>query len=181
MLKAFCRWLLYSKMGWRTDITVAFPKKCVICLAPHTSNWDFILGMLFSRAEGVKTQYLMKKEWFFWPLGYIFRKTGGIPVYRQKHVSMTDTLAEVAEKSSEFRICVTPEGTRSLNPDWKKGFYFIAQKAGIPILLYGVDYQKKLIQCTKSIEPSGDVDKELQDIKLYFKDFKGKHPENFSI
>ena len=60
-------------------------------------------------------------------------------------------------------------------------FYFIAKKAGIPILLYGVDYQKKLIQCTKSIVPSGDVDKELQDIKQYFKDFKGKHPDNFSI
>ena len=109
MLKGFCRWLLYNKLGWSRDITVAFPQKCIVCLAPHTSNWDFILGQLFSLAEGIKIQYLMKKEWFFWPLGYIFRHTGGIPVYRQKHVSMTDTLADIAVKSSEFRLCVRPK------------------------------------------------------------------------
>ena len=94
---------------------------------------------------------------------------------------MTDTLADIAVKSSEFRLCVTPEGTRSLNPDWKKGFYFIALKAGIPILLYGVDYEKKLIQCTKSIIPSGDIDSDMKTIKHYFKNFRGKHPENFTI
>ena len=181
MLKGFCRWLLYNKLGWSRDITVALPQKCIVCLAPHTSNWDFILGQLFSLAEGIKIQYLMKKEWFFWPLGYIFRHTGGIPVYRQKHVSMTDTLADIAVKSSEFRLCVTPEGTRSLNPDWKKGFYFIALKAGIPILLYGVDYEKKLIQCTKTMIPSGDVEQEIAEIKQYYKNFKGLHPEKFTI
>lgn len=72
-------------------------------------------------------------------------------------------------------------GRRSLNPEWKKGFYFIALKAGIPILLYGVDYEKKLIQCTKVIIPSGDVEKDMKEIKLYFKDFKGKKPEKFTI
>lgn len=123
----------------------------------------------------------MKKEWFFWPLGPIFRSTGGIPVHRQKSVSMTDTLAEIAVKSPEFRLCVTPEGTRSLNPDWKKGFYFIALKAGIPILLYGVDYEKKLIQCTKSMVPTGDVEKEMSEIKQYYKNFKGRYPEKFTI
>ena len=67
------------------------------------------------------------------------------------------------------------------HPEWKKGFYFIALKAGIPILLYGVDYEKKVIQCTKMIIPSGDVEKDMREIKLYFKDFKGKKPEKFSI
>ena len=94
---------------------------------------------------------------------------------------MTDNLASEATKATSFRLCITPEGTRSLNPDWKKGFYFIALKANIPILLYGVDYEKKLIQCTKSIIPTGELEKEMQEIKLYFKDFKGKHPEKFTI
>ena len=94
---------------------------------------------------------------------------------------MTDNLAETARKRDTFGLCITPEGTRSLNPDWKKGFYFIALKAGIPILLYGVDYEKKLIQCTKVIIPSGDVEKDMREIKLYFKDFKGKKPEKFTI
>ena len=168
-------------MGWTKDITVAHPDKYIICLAPHTSNWDFILGQLYSRAEGLRINYLMKKEWFFWPLGQIFRKTGGIPVYRDKKTSMTDNLAETAKRSESFRLCITPEGTRSRNPDWRKGFYFIALKAGLPILLYGLDFDRKLIQCTKCIMPTGDVEKDMQEIKQYFADYKGKHPENFAI
>ena len=94
---------------------------------------------------------------------------------------MTDNLAETARQSDSFHLCITPEGTRSLNPEWKKGFYFIAQKAEIPILLYGIDYEKKLIQCTKTIIPNGDIDGQMREIKLYFKDFKGRHPEKFTI
>lgn len=181
MTQSICKWLLYKVMGWKKDITVEHPKKFIICLAPHTSNWDFILGQLYSHAEGMKINYLMKKEWFFWPLGPIFRKTGGIPVYRQKHTSMTDSLAESAKAADVFRLTITPEGTRSRNPEWKKGFYFAALKAGIPILLYSVDYEKKLIRCTCSFTPTGDIDKELPEIKQYFADVKGKHPENFAI
>lgn len=168
-------------MGWTRDVTVDHPDKYVLCLAPHTSNWDFIIGQLYAKAEGVKINFLMKKEWFFWPLGYFFRRAGGIPVYRSKHTSLTDRLAEEAKKSEHFALCITPEGTRSLNPDWKGGFYFIALKAGIPILLYGVDYERKLIQCTHSIMPTGDYDDDLRKIKLYYKDFKGKHPEKFTV
>ena len=168
-------------MGWKKHITVDHPEKYIICLAPHTSNWDFAIGQLYMRAENMSSNFLMKKEWFFWPLGPIWKKLGGIPVWRDKKTSMTDNLAELARKADTFSLCVTPEGTRSLNPDWKKGFYFIAQKAGIPILLYGVDYERKLIECTRMIEPTGDVEADMKEIKLYFKNFKGKNPELFTI
>lgn len=168
-------------MGWSANITEDHPKKFIICLAPHTSNWDFAIGHLYSASAGLKSNFLMKKEWFFWPLGPIFKKMGGIPVWRSKKTSMTDNLAETAKAAEHFVLCITPEGTRSLNPDWKMGFYFIALKAQIPILLYGIDYEKKLIQCTKTIIPNGDVEAQMKEIKLYFKDFKGKIPENFSI
>ena len=168
-------------MGWTTEVTVDHPDKYIICLAPHTSNWDFILGLLYSRSIGMQSNFLMKKEWFFWPLGPIFRSLGGIPVYRQKHSSMTESMAESAKQAKVFHLCITPEGTRSKNPDWKKGFYFIALKAGIPILLYGLDYERKLIQCTKTVIPSGDLEADMRDIKLYFKGFKGKKLENFTI
>ena len=180
-LKSFCHWLLYKRMGWTAEVTEPHTEKFIICLAPHTSNWDFIIGVLYSRAEGLKSNFLMKKEWFFWPLGPLFRKMGGIPVWRSKKTSMTDNLAETARQAETFMLCITPEGTRSANPEWKKGFYFIAQKAGIPILLYGVDYEKRLIRCTKTIVPNGDVDGQMREIKLYFKDFKGKKPENFTL
>ena len=154
----FCSWLLYKRLGWTKDVTQPHPDKFIICLAPHTSNWDFALGQLYSRAEGMKINFLMKKEWFFWPLGPIFKSMGGIPVF-----------------------CITPEGTRKRVEEWKKGFYFIALKAGIPILLYGVDYERKLIQCTRTIIPSGDLEADMREIKLYFKNFKGRKPENFTI
>lgn len=156
------------------------PDKYIICLAPHTSNIDFLIGQLYMRAESMKINFMMKKEWFFWPLGPIFRRMGGIPVIRSKHTRMTDAMAETAEREKSFRLCITPEGTRSLNPDWKKGFYFIALKAQIPVLLYGVDYEKRLIRCTKSFVPTGDIDKEMREIKDYFKGYKGRHPELFT-
>ena len=180
MIQGFCRWLLYKKLGWTKCITVAHPDKFIICLAPHTSNWDFIIGQLYAQAEGFKINFLMKREWFFWPLGVFFRSLGGIPVWRSKHTSMTDNLAETAKTKDSFKLCITPEGTRSPNTEWKKGFYFIALKAEIPILLYGVDYEKKKIVCTDSFTPSGNIDEDMPKIKSYFKDFKGKKPENFA-
>ena len=177
----FCNWLLYKQMGWKTEVTQDHPDKYIICLAPHTSNWDFLMGQLYVGARGMQSNFLMKKEWFFWPLGPIFRSLGGIPVFRQKHTSMTESMAETAKQAKLFHLCITPEGTRSKNPDWKKGFYFIALKAGIPILLYGLDYERKHIQCTKTVIPSGDLEADMRDIKLYFKGFKGKKPENFTI
>ena len=181
MLKQFCNWLLYKKMGWSTEVTEEHPNKYIICLAPHTSNWDFVLGQLYNTAEGMGSNFLMKREWFFWPLGPIFRRLGGIPVMRQKHNSLTDTLAETARRSDSFKLCVTPEGTRSRREEWKRGFYYIALKAQMPILLYGLDYGRKRIVCTKTIVPTGDADADMRKIKLYFKDFTGKHPENFTI
>ena len=181
MIQGLARYTLYRLMGWTKNVTVDHPDKYIIGFAPHTSNCDFLIGQLYAKAEGIKANFLMKKEWFFWPLGPIFKAMGGIPVWRSKNSSMTDNLATQATEMKSFHLCITPEGTRSLNPEWKKGAYFIALKAQIPILLYGVDYEKKLIVCTKSILPTGDVEKEMKELKLYFKDFKGKHPELFTI
>lgn len=180
MLQKICEWILYKRLGWTKNITIPHPDKYIICLAPHTSNIDFFIGQLYMKAENMKINFLMKKEWFVGPLGYIFKKVGGIPVWREKHTNMTDQLARTAKSRRTFRLCITPEGTRSLNPEWKKGFYYIASKANIPILLYGIDYDKKLIQCTKSIIPCGDVEKDMVEIKNYFKDFTGRHPELFT-
>jgi hypothetical protein len=94
---------------------------------------------------------------------------------------MTDAMAETARHTERFRLCITPEGTRSRVDEWKKGFYFIALKANLPILLYGLDYERKLIQCTKTIVANGNLDAQMREIKMYYKDFKGKYPENFTI
>lgn len=181
MIQTVCRFIYYRILGWKAEVTVPDFKKCIICAAPHTSNWDFLLGKLFINAVGRQSGFLMKKEWFFFPLGPIFRAMGGIPVYRSKHTSMVEQLIEKAKQSEEFHLAITPEGTRSANPDWKKGFYYIALGAELPIVLIGVDYQKKCITATKYIHPCGDIDKDMREIKLYFKDFKGKYPEKFAL
>ncbi len=181
VLKKFSKWMLYDVMKWKKEVTQEHPDKFIICLAPHTSNIDFFIGQLYMRAENMKSNFLMKKEWFFWPLGILARRIGGIPVNRSKKTHLTEQLAAIAKQRRDFRLTITPEGTRSLNPNWKKGFYYIALNAGIPILLYGLDYEKKLIRCTKTVYPTGDIEQDMKEIKLYFKDFKGKHPEKFTI
>lgn len=173
--------ILFDWMGFREEISEPFPAKYIIALAPHTSNWDFIIGMLFCRAKDFNCNFLMKKEWFFWPLGKLMHKLGGIPVYRSKKTGLTDIVAEKAKEMDTFRLCITPEGTRKANKEWKKGFYYIALKANIPILLYGLDYKRKLIKCSRTFIPTGNVEKDMEEIKQYFTEFEGKHPERFII
>ena len=173
------RLILFRLLGFREEITVPMPRKYILALAPHTSNWDFVIGRLYSNAVGLECNFLMKKEWFFWPLGILMRKMGGLPVYRSKQMGSTDLLAQRAEEADEFRLCITPEGTRKPNREWKRGFYYIALKANIPILLYGLDYRRRLIKCTKMVVPTGDIERDMLDIKQYFSEFKGRHPEKF--
>jgi 1-acyl-sn-glycerol-3-phosphate acyltransferase len=181
MLQCLSRKILFDWLGFSENVTEPLPAKCVIALAPHTSNWDFIIGKLYTSAIGESNMFLMKKEWFFWPLGILMRRMGGIPVYRNKKTNITDSVAEQAKQASTFRICVTPEGTRKANADWKKGFYYIALKANIPILLYGLDFKTKTIECTKTIVPNGDIENQLQEIKDYFRSYTGKHPKQFAL
>lgn len=178
-MKRLCRFILYSLMGWHNDVTIELPAKYVVALAPHTSNWDFILGQLYSRAESFRCQFMMKKEWFAFPLGGFMRSLGGIPVERSRKMSLTDQLAKAAIESDTFALCITPEGTRKPVEEWKNGFYYIALKANIPILLFGLDYAKKRIVCTKAIVPNGNIEEQMPEIRAYFREFKGKHPENF--
>lgn len=180
-MQSFFRYVLYHLMGWRAEVSVELPQKYIIALAPHTSNWDFVMGQLYSRAEGFRCEFMMKKEWFFWPLGPLFRRMGGIPVERKRHMSLTDQLARTALERKNFGLCITPEGTRKPVTEWKRGFYYIALKAKLPILLFGLDYGQKRIVCTKCIIPTGDADAQMQEIKEYFREFQGKVPENFVI
>lgn len=171
--------ILFRWLGFREEVTIPLPGKYILALAPHTSNWDFVLGRLYSNAVGLKCNFLMKKEWFFWPLGVLMRRMGGVPVYRSRQMGSTDLLAKKAIEADEFRLCITPEGTRKPNREWKRGFYYIALKANIPIILYGLDYERRLIKCTKMVVPTGDIEKDMQEIKEYFREFKGRHPEKF--
>ncbi len=180
MKKVICSFIYHKLMGWKSVVTVKDYDKQIICAAPHTSNWDFIIGKIFYAAIGRDTGFMMKQEWFFFPLGILLKYMGGIPVRRGHKNSMVTQVVKEIERKKTFHLAITPEATRSRNPNWKKGFYYIAVEAKIPIVLVAIDYSIKTITAEKVIIPSGDIEKDMHEIKLYFKKFKGKYPENFA-
>jgi 1-acyl-sn-glycerol-3-phosphate acyltransferase len=167
--------------GWKYSLKVEIPEKCVLCVAPHTSNWDFVIGMIFYKSIGRKPYVLMKKEWFFFPLKYLLNALGTIPVNRKKKSSISDQMIDVFRSKDQFQLAVTPEGTRKKNIHWKTGFYHIALNAGVPITLACIDYAKKEIRIMDNFYPSGDTKNDISKIKQYYKDVKGKHPKKFGI
>ena len=166
--------------GWNYELHVEIPDKCILCVAPHTSNWDYIIGMLFYRSIGGKPNVLMKKEWFFFPFSYIFRSLGALPVDRKKRTSVSDQMVEVFNSRSHFQLAISPEGTRKKNAQWKTGFYYIALNAGVPITLAYIDYSKKEIGVKTIFYPTGDLNRDMEEIKGYYKDVHAKYPEKFA-
>lgn len=167
--------------GWTTSITVPDYPKCIICVAPHTSNWDFILGKLAYAAAGRKAGFLMKESWFFWPLGCFFRAIGGIAVPRRnKKTSLTKYLVERFEHSERLTLAITPEGTRSRTTQWHTGFLRIANEANIPIVMGVIDFADKRIMIEHTFTPTGDTEADMRAVKDFYRPFKGKHPEKFT-
>lgn len=155
--------------------------KCIICVAPHTSNWDFVVGKLAYASVGRDAGFLMKAQWFFWPLGCFFRAIGGIPVQRKnKTVSLTDVVVEKFRTSRRMQLAITPEGTRSRTSQWHTGFLHIAKRAGVPIQLGVLDYAAKRVMIDHTFEPTGDIEADLRRVKEFYKPYKGKYPEKFT-
>lgn len=172
---------LLKIFGWKVEITVPDYPKCIICVAPHTSNWDFVIGKLAYASVGRKAGFLMKESWFFFPLGIFFRAIGGVPVpRRKKNYSLVNILVERFRTSSRLALAVTPEGTRSLTTRWHTGFLQIALQADVPIVLGAIDYSKKRVTITREFTPTGNIDADLREIKDYYRGFAALYPEKFS-
>lgn len=179
-MKSISKFIL-SLFGWKITGENNLPNKSVICVAPHTSNWDLFLGLIVYKSMGRTASFLIKKEWFFFPMNLLFKSLGGIPVDRSKKTSLTEQLAQVYEEKDEFQLAITPEATRKKNTEWKKGFYFIAQAANVPIVVAALDYGKKEAQFKMVFTPTGDVDADLIVIKSCYEGVTAKHPELFSL
>jgi 1-acyl-sn-glycerol-3-phosphate acyltransferase len=170
---------IFKLWGWKIDPhTPEGVKKCVIAVGPHTSNWDFVIGRMAFMMYGVKAKFLIKKDLFFPPLGWLLKAMGGIPVDRKQKNNIVDTSVKLFEENETFYLVFTPEGTRSYNPNWKKGFYYVAQKANVPIYICYMDYEKKIGGFKEIFYPTGDIDKDIAYIKSVMGQFKGKYPEN---
>jgi 1-acyl-sn-glycerol-3-phosphate acyltransferase len=173
--------ILLKICGWKINIPFREPSKSVICLAPHTSNMDFVIGQLGLRASGRKTSFLMKKFWFFFPLKYIFTAIGGIAVDRTKHNSLTDRMVDMFNSNEKFHLAITPEGSRKAVEEWKTGFYYIALKASVPVELAYIDYKKKTVGILSVFIPTGNESADLATIKSYYKNVCARYPEKSKL
>jgi 1-acyl-sn-glycerol-3-phosphate acyltransferase len=173
---------LYKWSGWKVQGIKPDLKKYVVIVAPHTSNWDFFVGWGARNVIGFQPNFLGKKELFNIPLiGWFLSSIGGVPVDRKnkrKSTQLVQQVVDLYKERDEFIMTITPEGTRSYSPKWKTGFYRIAIDAGVPILKIGFDYTTKTVYVDEPFYPSGDMEKEIEEIKGYFRQFTGRNPED---
>jgi 1-acyl-sn-glycerol-3-phosphate acyltransferase len=167
--------------GWKFEGAVPDAPKFVIIVAPHTSNWDFPLGVAALFALGFRVSFLGKHTIFKWPLGIFMRWLGGIPVERSvSRDRVADSIAafNAAEK---LILVIAPEGTRKWVPKWKTGFYHVAHGAGVPIVPVSFDFRKKSIEIGKPFITTGDAHDDIERIKDFFRGATGKRPEHFGL
>ena len=155
--------------------------KAVFIIAPHTSNWDFFYGRLYAWINNFPIHLLIKKEAFFWPTGGLLRKTGGIPVDRSKKGNTVGHVAELFDQYETLYLGITPEGSRQRRDEWKRGFYFIALQAKVPIVFSYIDFGKKEAGIGPVFHPTGDYQKDLIEIQAYYKGITAKYPDQFNL
>lgn len=169
---------LLRLFGWKVRCTAPAYPKCIICVAPHTSNWDFVLGELAYWSVGRKAGFLMKSTWFFFPMNLLFKALGGVPVDRKNGSSLTQVMTERFTSTDRLNIAITPEGTRKKVTEWHTGFLRIAHDAGIPIILGAINAPTKEIFLEKTFVPTGDIESDMKQIKAYYAPFVGVKAEN---
>lgn len=155
-------------------------RKYVLIVAPHTSNWDFVLFVLAVSVLRLKPSVLIKSTLFVGPLGWFLRYCGGIPVNRSQASSLVSYIASIYQENEDFVLIVTPEGTRSPNANWKRGFHHVATAAQVAIVIVYVDSVIKTIGVEGMMEPSDDVDGDLVKLKKFFDTKSGLKPKNYA-
>lgn len=172
---------IYTKiLGWK--LVGAFPsdiQKYVIIGAPHTSWKDFPISILARNSFGIKVNFIGKKSLFKPPLGFIFKWLGGTPVDRSKNNNLVESVIDLFDSKEEFRLGLAPEGTRKKVDKWKTGFYYIAKGAGVPIVMFTLDFGKKQVAVSPPYYPTDDIEKDFRVFQDFYKDVKGANPSQF--
>lgn len=170
--------LVFRLIGWRiVDHRPPGLRKGIYVVAPHTSNWDFVIGV-FARsiARLTHVRYLAKRSLFAPPFGWFFRALGGYPVDRSKSTGITEQVVHYFDTIPDFAIAITPEGTRKHVATWKTGFWRIARQAQVPLILTSFDYARKEVTFREPFLPGEDMEADIAWIMAYFKRFRGKNP-----
>jgi 1-acyl-sn-glycerol-3-phosphate acyltransferase len=170
--------------GWRVHYSGLPARQGVIIVAPHTSNWDFVVGVLVKWAVGIPAHFWAKNSLFRWPiLGAWLRWLGGVPIDRQASTGMVggavDALRRARETDAVLWVVVTPEGTRSRTEGWRSGFYHVARGADVPLGLAVLDFGRKEVRLEAFIRLSGHVEQDMAQIAETYAQAQGAHPASF--
>ncbi|WP_432671255.1 1-acyl-sn-glycerol-3-phosphate acyltransferase [Flavobacterium sp. SM2513] len=179
MKKKIYKWIFSNWMGWKIRGTMdAAIQKSVIMVVPHTSWHDFYIGLITRGVLGLEMNYVAKKELFVFPFNFFFKWMGGAPLDRSATKNTVESIATIFNQRKIFRLAISPEGTRKKVTEWKTGFYYIALKAGVPIIPVAFDYTNREVVLHPAFYPTGFIEADFEKLKLYFTDVKGKIPEN---
>lgn len=163
--------------GWKIEGTLPSVSRIVVVCAPHTSNWDFIYGMIMVLAIDIRVNFLAKKSIFVPVFKILLNKLGGIPVDRENPELLVQKIGDYSKNNEGVLIAVTPEGTRKKVLKWKTGFLRIAKISNSIILPLGIDYPSKTFTLGKVYHPTGENEKDIRELQLILKDYKGRHPD----
>ena len=173
----------FKFLGWKlVGVIPEEVRKCVITVAPHTSMADFILGRMAYCYLDRNVRYLIKKELFNIPLlrGGLLR-LGGIPVDRSGRNNIVNQTVALFGKCDDLNIIIAPEGTRKRVNTWKKGFYYIATKANVPIVLGFLDYEKKELGFGPVFNPTGNFEEDWKFMEEFYRGIPAKHPDRYNL
>lgn len=167
----------FDLSGWKIVGKMPSIPKWVGIVAPHTSNWDFVVAMAVKVILQAQGNYVGKHQIFRWPFGWLLRKTGGIPVIRTQKNHLVETLSREFALREKMIFASAPEGTRSYVPRFRTGFWAVAMAAKVPVVMIGLDFRKKEVQIQEPYELTGDINQDMQHIYAYFRTVTAKHPE----
>ena len=172
----------YLKMsGWRRVGRMPDIPRCVMIAAPHTSNWDAPIALAMVFAFRLKAHWLVKHTAFRWPFRGVLKWLGAIPIDRTKSTDVVTQMVEELKKRAELMLLLAPEGTRKKVTHWKTGFYHIASRAGVPLVLAFLDYARKEGGIGPVIQPTGNFESQMAEILKFYSTVTGKHPEKTSV
>lgn len=167
-MQKISKFILYKLLGWKIEND--FPrdiKKYIIIVAPHTSWLDFPISVLTRLSLGIMIHFLGKESLFKPPFGFVFRALGGIPVDRSKKNNLVVTVAKIFKEREEFRLALSPEGTRKKVKEWKTGFYYMAKEASVPVVMVKLDLKNKILKISKPYEITDNKNKDFIVFKAF--------------
>lgn len=180
ILTLFAR-AVFRLIGWRAEGEAPNIPKYVMVAAPHTSNIDGIMLVLGAWLFGLKLHWMGKHTLFRAPFGWLLKAFGGVPIDRRAPRGAVQQMIQAFHDHERQILVVAPEGTRGKADRWKTGFYYIAQGAGVPVVLAYIDYARKVVGIGPVIHPSGDQDADMRLIHDFYKDKVARYPEKRTL